>query len=289
MERAGTRASPRLVWLSILTLLPAGAALAENIDPNNDGSKYAWSENLGWLNARPSGPGGPGLQVSISGLTGWMWAENAGWVTLSCTNTSTCGTSSYGVSNDGCGRLSGRAWSENTGWIEFAPSTCGGDPTCGVWINPTTGNFTGRAWSENAGWITFSATSPTPYRVATSWRGTATAPAGSPSLTAGKNGNDVLLSWTALSGATSYDLVQGVLSTLRSSHGSFQSASQTCAANDTPGASFTFHGAQPGAGDGYWFLVRGSNCGAGGTYDSGAASQVGSRNAGIAASGHDCP
>jgi len=274
--------------MTILLLLAGSAALAENIDPNNDGSKYAWCENLGWLNARPSGPGGPGVQVSSSGLTGWMWAENAGWISLSCANTSVCGTSSYGVSNDGCGRLSGRAWSENTGWIDFAPSTCGSDQTCGVHINPTTGTFTGRAWSENAGWITFSATSPVAYRIATSWRGTAQAPAGSPDLSAGKTGNDVLLSWTGLPGGTNYDIVRGALSTLRSSHRSFQSATQACAANDTPGSSFTIQGT-PGAGDGYWFLVRGGNCGAAGTYDSGAGSQVGSRDAGITASGHDCP
>jgi hypothetical protein len=60
------------VWLAVLSLSAGGAALAENIDPNNNGSKYAWSENLGWLNARPGGPGGPGIQVSNSGLTGWM-------------------------------------------------------------------------------------------------------------------------------------------------------------------------------------------------------------------------
>ena len=288
MGRAGPTASPRLVSLIILILLGGGAAIAENIDPNNDGSRYAWGENLGWLNARPGGPGGSGAQVSDSGLTGWMWSENAGWISLSCANTSSCGTSSYGVTNDGCGTLSGKAWSENAGWIEFAPTTCGGDPTCGVRISPATGIFTGRAWSENSGWITFSATSPTPYRVTTSWR--RAAPAGSPTgLTAARTGvNNVLLSWTALSGATTYDIVRGRLSTLRSSNGNFQSATQACVANDTPGTSFTT-GGTPGAGDGDWFLVRGGNCAGAGTYDSGTASQVGSRDAEIAASGNDCP
>ena len=54
------RASPRLVRSIVLLLLATTAIFAENIDPNNDGSRYAWSENLGWLNARPGGPSGPG-------------------------------------------------------------------------------------------------------------------------------------------------------------------------------------------------------------------------------------
>jgi len=281
----------RLLWLTVTVLiLCAGrAALAENIDPSNDGSKVAWSENLGWINARPSGPGGPGVQVSDTGLTGWMWSENAGWISLSCINTSTCATASYGVTNDGCGGLAGRAWGENVGWISFAPALCGGDPTCGVRIDPATGIFRGRAWAENAGWITFSATSPIAYRVATSWRSTTSAPSGSPSLSATKAGAiGVLLSWTTLPGATHYDVVDGVLSTLRSSHGNFQSSTRACVANDTPATSLTMAGT-PSVGDGFWFLVRGSNCGGGGTYDSGAARQVGSRNAGILASGNGCP
>lgn len=279
------RASPSLVWLAILSLSAGGAALAENIDPGNNGSKYAWSENLGWINARPGGPGGPGIQVSNSGLTGWMWSENAGWVSLSCANTSVCAPTSYGVSNDGCGNLSGRAWSENLGWLDFAPATCGGNPTCGVKIAPTTGIFSGRAWSENAGWITFSATIPTAYQVVTSWR--PTAPGGSPALTAATSGNDLVLSWS-LAGASTYDVVRGGLLALISSHGSFQSAAQACAANNTSATSLTISGT-PAVGDGIWFLVRGDNCGGTGTYESGAANQVGSRDAGIAASGNGCP
>ena len=98
----------------------------------------------------------------------------------------------------------------------------------------------------------------------------------------------MLLSWTALSGATTYDVVQGGLFALRSTNGNFQSSTQACVANDTPGTSFAT-GATPSVGDGYWFLVRGSNCGGAGTYDSGATKQVGSRDAGINASGNGCP
>jgi hypothetical protein len=38
--------SPRWALSIVLILLAGGAALAENIDPNDDGSKYAWSESV---------------------------------------------------------------------------------------------------------------------------------------------------------------------------------------------------------------------------------------------------
>lgn len=256
-------------------LIAARPAAAENIDPAN---KYAWSENMGWFNAQPSGPGGSGVQVSDAGLTGYMWSENAGWISLA--------GSGYGVANDGCGVLTGYAWSENTGWINFAPTTCGGDPTCGVKISPATGGFSGRAWSENAGWITFSSAGPNPYHVATSWR--RVTPVGATGVLAIKAGTDMTLSWTPVSGAASYDIVRGGLVALRSTNGNFQSATQACAVDNAVGSSFTTS-ATPSIGDGFWFLVRGSNCGGAGTYNSGATSQVGSRDAGINASGNSCP
>jgi hypothetical protein len=54
-----------------------------------------------------------------------MWAENLGWINLSCKNLSSCGTLDYGVKNDGAGNLSGYAWAENAGWIDFAPLAAG--------------------------------------------------------------------------------------------------------------------------------------------------------------------
>jgi len=98
-------------------------ASAENIDPYDDGSKYAWSENVGWLNARPLGAGGAGIDVGDADLIGYVWAENVGWVSLSCANASSCGSVDYGVDNDGLGNLSGYGWSENAGWISFNPTS----------------------------------------------------------------------------------------------------------------------------------------------------------------------
>lgn len=163
-------------------LLPAaaGAALlaavvaiasAENIDPNDNMSQYAWGENVGWINAEPSAAGNPGLQVSGSKLTGYMWGENIGWINMHCENRGTCGAAPYGVTNDGAGKLGGYAWGENVGWISFCdqdtPGSCNASPSYRVIIDPATGIFSGYAWGENIGWISFSDTSPVAYQVQT--------------------------------------------------------------------------------------------------------------------------
>jgi len=139
--------------VGILILCPANLC-AENIDPNEDDSQYAYGENVGWLNFEPSQ--GDGTQVSQTQLTGYVWAENIGWIILSCENTGSCGTVNYGVTNDGAGNLSGYAWSENAGWISFS---CNNTSSCitvnyGVTID-SDGNFNGYAWAENIGWINF--------------------------------------------------------------------------------------------------------------------------------------
>jgi hypothetical protein len=157
-----------LVLLAGLGLISAGA-LADNTDQTGTGARFAWGENLGWLNARPAGEpyaaGGSGVQVSDTDVTGFLWSENAGWINLSCLNHATCGGSPWGVKNDGAGHLSGYAWSENKGWISFSCTnlaTCG-TVSYGVTIAmpgpfdflPNWGDFHGQAWGENSGWIRF--------------------------------------------------------------------------------------------------------------------------------------
>jgi hypothetical protein len=149
---------------SILLLLMTASARAENIDPFDEGSQYAYGENVGWLNFEPSQ--GPGVTVSDTQLTGYAWAENVGWINLSP-------TSYGGVVNDGTGQLSGHAWGENVGWINFNPQVLG-DPThYGVTID-SNGYFSGWAWGENIGWINFDPQvqgDPAHYGVRTSWQG----------------------------------------------------------------------------------------------------------------------
>jgi hypothetical protein len=149
-----------LVSMFILMVSVGGMAVfGENIDPNDDGSQYAYGENVGWLNLEPGGDGGPGVEVGDCQLTGYAWGENIGWISLSCENTNSCGIIDYGIGNDGKGNLSGYAWGENVGWINFAPT--GG----GVFIDAY-GDFSGMAWGENIGWISFA---PTEGGVKTSW------------------------------------------------------------------------------------------------------------------------
>jgi len=167
-----------LAALALVAALSAAIAFAENIDPDNDNSQYAWGENVGWLNAEPGGDGMWGVQVTGGWVTGYMWGENIGWVNMSCHNTDNCEgpASNWGVTNnDGAGNLRGYAWGENVGWISFScknnPSSCAGTDNYGVRINPATGLFSGYAWGENIGWIRFSDTSPVAYQVRTDWRG----------------------------------------------------------------------------------------------------------------------
>jgi hypothetical protein len=73
---------------------------------------------------------GAGLLVSISlvgvhkaetaptAITGWAWSDNIGWISLNCSNTSTCGTVNYGLSLNGS-LIQGYAWSDSVGWIKF--------------------------------------------------------------------------------------------------------------------------------------------------------------------------
>ena len=256
---------------------------AENVDPGSDDSRYAWAENLGWLNVRPGGEGGVGMQVGDAEISGWVWAENAGWISLSCKNTLSCESVDYGVVNDGSGVLSGYAWAENLGWVNFSPSTSG------VVIDPSTGEFSGHAWAENAGWIGFASSGTPEYGVVTAWGCVPAppAPADSPSLEVDDLEGDDLLSWTMVAEATGADIVRGDLGSLRGSGGDFASSTERCLDSDRT-TTTQRTGDTPAPGQGFWFLVRGQNCGGSGTYDTGAASQAGSRDPEVAASGRDC-
>ena len=136
------------IFLVVILLFCCVDLYAENIDPNEDDSQYAWGENIGWVNFEPNvADPNAGAQVSSEKLTGFIWAENIGWINLS--------PQSYGgVFNDGYGNLSGFAWAENVGWINFDPNVPSDSNDYGVKIDPD-GKFSGWAWGENIGWINF--------------------------------------------------------------------------------------------------------------------------------------
>ena len=93
--------------------------------------------------------------------------------------------------------------------------------------------------------------------------------------------------WANSAGATSYDVLRGSLDQLRSTAGNFASplVTQLCLANNRADT-YWLHAETPAAGQGVWYLIRAQP---GGTYDSGAPSQSGSRDAEVAASGNACP
>jgi hypothetical protein len=114
-------------------------------------------------------------------LTGYIWAENAGWINLGggvadpCSQypSSQAGPSSFGVNlnrdpaNPTHLLLSGYAWGENVGWVNFGPwSSSPPDnqrafiETLGVTL--LSGRLRGYAWSENGGWINFGPWSNSP-------------------------------------------------------------------------------------------------------------------------------
>jgi hypothetical protein len=160
----GPEIKPRCSAVAVMLAIVVTAALTmpaiagDTIDPDNDGSQYAWAENVGWLNAEPLGDGGPGMRVLENRIEGWLWSENVGWISLSCHNTDSCSAVDFEVTDDGSGTLSGYGWSENAGWISFSCENTGSCAAVdfGVTVDPVTGELAGFAWGENLGWVSFS-------------------------------------------------------------------------------------------------------------------------------------
>ncbi|MFH1769262.1 MAG: hypothetical protein ABH833_01190 [Parcubacteria group bacterium] len=147
-----------VLTLLLLTAIPAYAG-------NINTSSYAWGQDIGWLNW---GTSEGDITVDHEKLTGYAWGENVGWISLNCSNTNSCATVDYKVSNTQEGVLSGYAWGENVGWINFRPTYGGGS------IN-TAGQFMGYIWGENVGWISLNCANGTgscstvDFYVSTTW------------------------------------------------------------------------------------------------------------------------
>ncbi|MDO8514561.1 MAG: hypothetical protein Q7S50_03395 [bacterium] len=126
-------------------------------------------------------------------MTGWLWSDTIGWMSLNCSYLDTCGSNNYGISVDANGNLSGYAWSDNVGWISANTSDVSGCPTSpcapkiangaltgwlkvlsggsaqsGGWdgwislngsnygVTFESGTFSGYAWGDvNVGWVSF--------------------------------------------------------------------------------------------------------------------------------------
>ena len=107
--------------------MSADFAFASNTDGTIDSTyKYAWGENIGWVNF---GCDNCNVHVTDSALSGYALSETVGWINLE------------DVVNDGQGNLSGLAWGENVGYIKFNPTNGGG-------VINSFGGFTGSGLGE---------------------------------------------------------------------------------------------------------------------------------------------
>ena len=105
----------------LVAVAASWAAGQTNID---DSQKFAWSENLGWLNWRDANGGENGVRVRPTFLAGFIWSENTGWISL------------------GSGAPSHRVGHHN----DAADSS-----HFAVNIDPATSDLFGLAWGENIG------------------------------------------------------------------------------------------------------------------------------------------
>jgi len=99
--------------------------------------------------------------------------------------------------------------------------------------------------------------------------------------------NPIVVEWSPVATAQTYDVVFGDLGQVRSSGGDFTASNPACLVHGTTATSAAFN-ATPSIGQGFWILVRGNNSSGTGTYDSGDPNQVGSRDAEIDASPFSC-
>jgi len=149
----------RVLSIALLTL--AGVRVATGQSDVLAAHKFAWQENVGWLNWRDAGDpdGAQGAVLHDTFLAGYVWMENAGWITLG--DGSPADGSSYG-NTDGAdcgvnldpftGELSGMAWGENIGWINMRGGALA-DPAQPARLDPDEYRLRGYAWGENVGWL----------------------------------------------------------------------------------------------------------------------------------------
>lgn len=79
-------------------------------------------------------------------LSGYIYSDTAGWISLNCSNTNSCNTISYKVSQDVKGKLSGYGFSQNNEWINFNPNFGG--------VNVSSDStFLGWAFGQTSEWI----------------------------------------------------------------------------------------------------------------------------------------
>ena len=147
-----------LLTIVLIATSKKTSADTTNIDPI---FHFSWNKVFGWADFYTN----QSVNVSSQKLTGYA-NSSVGDISLDCSTPgqglpSVCGTSNYGVKNNGGGFLSGYGWNKTVGWISFncdnEPNVCGQTNNYKVNINPAAGNgdFSGWAWNKIVGWISF--------------------------------------------------------------------------------------------------------------------------------------
>lgn len=151
-----------LVGLSLLACFTPGLRADTTIGTD----KFAYSANLGWIDAR--GNVTQGAVVGEFICSGFIYSANVGWISLGSgipangirylnNSASDHGVNTQDYSSDGAtwqARLRGFAYSANVGWIHFESV---GNPR----LDLVSGRLLGHAYSANCGWISLSGTGVT--------------------------------------------------------------------------------------------------------------------------------
>jgi hypothetical protein len=86
------------------------------------------------------------VNAASQDLQGYIYSDAAGWISLNCSNTNSCGSISYKVSEDAKGNLSGYGYSQNNQWIDF-------NPTYGGVSASADNSLSGWSYSDSGNWI----------------------------------------------------------------------------------------------------------------------------------------
>lgn len=138
--------------------------------------------------------GATAVTITDSGLSGWLWGDEIGWVNLQPTGS--------GVQmNPVSGELSGYAYANVGSWINFSPTTVSGNTEVGVTINGD-GQFEGWAYVSglSGGWMKFDCSSAETC-IETDWRPTGERTAVI-SASSGSNGSSVRMDYQFATPAT---------------------------------------------------------------------------------------
>ena len=133
-----------LLLFLVFICLPAGAVFASQ-GTIDSVYKYAWSNQIGWVNF---GNSYGNVVINDTTITGYAWNDNYGWINMAPTF--------GGVTNTTLGNVGGYAWGENVGWINFDSVAIG-----------CSGQFSGTATGDTIGTLSFDCTN---CKVITNWQ-----------------------------------------------------------------------------------------------------------------------